>query len=124
VCGLVAGVLEAVHPAPRNHHGRARPRDDPLEAEAEGHRAADDLEALLLLGVRVRPRHGAAGREHQLEAEQLAVGVGRGLAEEDLLAADGVLEDLPCMRHLVFSLVRGSRWRQPTVGPRPRRQPR
>jgi hypothetical protein len=67
VCGLVAGVLEAVHPARRNHHGRARPRDDPLEAEAEGHRAADELEALLLLGVRVRPRHGAAGREHQLE---------------------------------------------------------
>jgi hypothetical protein len=36
----------------------------------------------------VDARDGAAGGEHQLESEQLAVGVGRGLAEDDLLAAD------------------------------------
>jgi hypothetical protein len=74
--------------------------DDLLQAHAERHRALDDLEALLLLGVDMGAGHGAVGGELQLDLEQLAVGVGGGLDEGDLLAADGVLDRLSCVGHL------------------------
>jgi hypothetical protein len=65
--------------------------------ERLGHALAGDValehvEALLLLGMNVRAGHVAVGREGQLELEQLAGGVGRGLQEGDLLAADGVVD--------------------------------
>jgi hypothetical protein len=46
--------------------------DDRAQAESEPHRALEDLEALLLLGMHVRSGHVAVGRELELELEQRA----------------------------------------------------
>src|SRR3954470_7227992 len=97
--GLVTRVLERVDLAGRHRDDVAGAGDDLLQAHAEGHRALDDLEALLLLGVDVRAGHGAVGGELEFDLDQLAVGVRSSLDEGDLLAADGVLEGLSCVSH-------------------------
>jgi hypothetical protein len=43
--------------------------------------------------------HGAAGREHEFDRQQLTVGIRGRLAEDDLLAAYRVLQNLSCMSH-------------------------
>ena len=100
---VVAAVLEGVDLAGRDGDDVAGVGDDLLHAHAEGHRAFEDLEALLLLGVDVSTGHGAVGGELELDLQQLAVGVGSGLDERDLLAADGVLEGLSCVSHVGVS---------------------
>jgi hypothetical protein len=72
--------------------------DDRAQPDAELHRSFEDVEALLLLGVHVRAGHAAVGRELELELQQLAAGIRGGAEELDLLAADGVLNDLSGMR--------------------------
>jgi hypothetical protein len=72
---------------------------DGAAAEAERHLALEDLEALLLMGMDVHARDLAVGRELELDLQALAVRVGRGGEERDALAADGVLDDLTCIRH-------------------------
>ena len=44
-------------------------------------------------------RHAPIRRELEIDCEQLAVGVRRGLAERDPLAADAFLDDLTCVCH-------------------------
>jgi hypothetical protein len=99
VGGLVTGVEEPVGLAGRDYDGLPGPGDDLLHSEPETHRAADDLEGLLLLGMDVRAGDGAAGREHELDRQQLTVGVRGRLAEDDLLAADRILQNLSCTSH-------------------------
>ena len=97
----VAEVGEVVRHAGGHDDDLAGAGDDALAAHPEAHRAVDDLEALLLLRVNVqRARHAAAGRELEVDRDQLAVGVCRGLAERDPLAACGVLECQSCVGHV------------------------
>jgi hypothetical protein len=83
---LVAAVRELVrHPGGDGHHVTGL-GDHGLAAHLELHGAAEDLEALLLDRVHVPARHVPVRRELEVELEQLAVGVGRGLPERDALA--------------------------------------
>jgi hypothetical protein len=74
---------------------------DPLQAPAEADVPGEDLEALLLVGVHVHARHRAVGGQLDVDLQILAVRVGRGLAERDLLAAYRVHDGLSCVCHLV-----------------------
>ena len=95
----VAAVGELVHPAGGDDDRVAGLGDDRAHPEAELHRALEDLEPLLLLGVHVGAGHAAVGGQRELELEQLAVRVGGGAEELDALPADGVLDDLSGVGH-------------------------
>jgi hypothetical protein len=96
----IAGVREAVRHARRDLDDVARAGDDLAQPDPEAHAALDDLEALGLDRVDVRDRHGAAGPQPQLEAEQLARGRRGGLDEREALAGHRVLERLAGGDHL------------------------
>ena len=75
-------------------------RDDPVASHLEAHRAFDDLEALLLQRMDVlATRNAATGGELEVDCQQLAVGIRRGLADRDPLAARGILKYLSCRSH-------------------------
>ena len=62
-------------------------------------RAAEHLEALLLRRVDVRRCDEAVRLDERLDHDGLAAGVGRGLAEDDALAGDGVVDGVACANH-------------------------
>jgi hypothetical protein len=57
------------------------------------------VEALLLLGMHVRPGNLAVGSQLELEFEELAVRVGSGAEEGDALPGDGVVDGLSGVGH-------------------------
>jgi hypothetical protein len=85
--------------AGRHDNCLAGPGDDRLEPELELHRSGPNLEALLLLGMNMGARDAPVGGQREVDGEQLAVGIGRGLDELDGLAADRVAENLSSMCH-------------------------
>ena len=72
------------------------------QAEAEAHPPGHDLEALLLSRMDVRAGDVTVGREHEVDRQQLAAGVGGRLPEDDPLAADRVVDDLSCVGHCLL----------------------
>src|SRR5260370_36432634 len=70
-----------------------------LASKLELHHAADHLEALFLHRVHVRAGHLAVRVHVKFDGHELTAGVGRGLAEDEPLATDRVLENLPGERH-------------------------
>jgi hypothetical protein len=58
--------------------------------ELEG--SLEDLEALRLVRMDVRRRDAPAGPDGDLDVDELAAGLRRGGAEQDVLAGDGVLD--------------------------------
>jgi hypothetical protein len=85
--------------AGRDDDDVARLGDDRLEAELELHAALDDLEALLLLAVHVQAGDMTVRGQLEVEGEQVAARVGRGLPEGEGLAADGVRDRLSAVGH-------------------------
>ena len=94
VGGLLADVAEAVRRPGRDDDAVARLRDDRLLAEPELELAREHLEALLLCGMDVRRRDGAVRLDERLDDDRLAVRLGRGLAEHERLAGDGIRDGL------------------------------
>jgi hypothetical protein len=82
-----------------DHHDITGVGVDPAHALAEAHLAREHLEALLLRRVHVHPGHVPVGSQLDVDLEQLAIRVGRRLAEGDALAADGVLDRLSWVCH-------------------------
>ena len=92
---VVTDVREVVLLAGGNDNNLAGPGDDPLASHLEAHRAFDDLEPLLLERVDVlAPGDPAVRGELEVDRQQRAGRLRRGLAERDPLAAGGVLECL------------------------------
>ena len=78
-----------------------------VDLEADG--AAEDLEALLLRRVDVGRRDEAVRLDERLDHDGLAAGVARGLAEDDALAGDRVVDAVACADHVwLLSLTSGS----------------
>jgi hypothetical protein len=69
----------------------ARTGNDLLTAVEELERPLEDLEALALVRVDVRCGDAAVGLDRDLDLDQLAVCLGGGLEEADLLAGDRVV---------------------------------
>ena len=98
---VVADVREVVRHAGGDDDHLAGPGDDPLAPHPEPHRALDDLEALLLVRVDVQATGDPAVRgKLEVDRQQRAVRLRRGLAEGDPLSACGVLECLSCVCHV------------------------
>jgi len=73
--------------------------DGLLAADLEADLAAEHLEALFLAGVDVGRGDEAVGLHVGLDHDRLAAGLARGLAEDDPLAGDRVLDDVSCTNH-------------------------
>jgi hypothetical protein len=96
---LLPGILEPVHYSRWYDYRISRSGEDCLESLPELHGPLHHLEAFLLLWVDVSSGDVAIWSEEELEGEQFAVCVRGGLAEDDPLAADRVLQYLSCVRH-------------------------
>ena len=101
--GLLADVAEPVRGSRRDEHPVAGPGDELPLAEPELELAGDDLEGLLLRRVDVGGGDGAVRLDVRLDDDALAVGVGRGRAEHERLAGDGVRDGLAGGDHVVSS---------------------
>ena len=97
--GVDARVGEGVNRSGRDDCGVARPGDDRPASQAETHAPLHDGEPLLLLWVGVAAGYASARCEVEVKGEQSAPGVGGGLAEDDPLTAEGVLDDLSDVCH-------------------------
>jgi hypothetical protein len=103
----LAGVPEAVRRARLDGHELARTGDDLVGPGPEADLAVEHLEALGLVRMNVRRRDGAVGADDRLDEHGLAVGLLRGLVEDENLAGDGVLETVSLANHVaVLSSVR------------------
>src|SRR5436190_1754641 len=103
---VVAGVPELVRRPRRNRQAPAGARDELLAADLETDGAAQDLEALLLARVDVGRGHEAVRLHEGLDDDGLAAGLARGLAKDDALAGDRVVDAVACVDHVGAPSVR------------------
>jgi hypothetical protein len=96
---IVAGVGEPMVGPWRDHQFVTRGGEDAPQARSEPHGAGQHVEALLLLGVDMASRHVAVGSQDQVEGQQPTIGLAGGLPEDEPLAADWIVENLPTERH-------------------------
>ena len=79
-CVRIAGVGEIVRHPGANEHAIPRAGSHSSASKPEAHRSVDDREALVLPWVNVPPTgHTSARRECELDRDELAVGICRGL---------------------------------------------
>ena len=83
-----------------NHDPVSRLGYDRLLANPELQLTCEDLEPLFLRGMDVCRGDGAVGIDVRLDDDRFPVGVGRGLAEHQRLAGDGILDGLAGSDHI------------------------
>ena len=86
-------VAEPVGHARWNTHRFPGTGEDAAAADSKAHPARDDGEALLLNRVDVAGGHVATRTQEQIEGQHASAGLGTGLANNDPLAADRVVDD-------------------------------